>query len=186
MPKVYVDTSYPAVTGNTIYVHSGGDLQSAIDNANPGDQIVIDAGITLTGNFILRYKSGQDSNTNYIVIRSSGTLPPPGSRVSPSNVSSMARIQSSNTDPALQTDFGAHHYRLVGLEITKVTNPTPTYAQYADLSYGIIWLGGQLPGTTQYPSTTSQLPHHITTSSWTAATCTETTTLRTARPTAAS
>ncbi len=160
LPKVYVDTTYPAITGKTIAVHAGGDLQAAIDAAVPGDQIVIDAGVTITGaNFFLRKKAGQDSNPSYIVIRSSGTLPSPGTRVAQTDASQMAKIQSNSTDPVFRTEYGAHNYRLVGLEITKIASPTVN--AYSNLSYGLIWIGGPDYYTGKYPASTSDLPHHI-------------------------
>lgn len=161
LPKAYVDTTYPSSSGSVIAVHAGGDLQAALDSAQPGDQVVLDAGATFTGNFILRKKIGQDSNTNYIIIRSSGTLPAQGTRVSPSNASSMAKVQSNNTAPALQTEFGAHHYRIVGVELTKVPDPAPSAPQYTNVSYGIIFIGGPSISTGAYATTASDLPHHI-------------------------
>ena len=40
----------------TIAVPVGGDLQAAINAANCGDEIILQAGATFAGNFILRYK----------------------------------------------------------------------------------------------------------------------------------
>ena len=48
-------------------VNAGGDLQAAINNAQPGDTILLQAGATFTGNFILPNKGG----SSYITIRSS-------------------------------------------------------------------------------------------------------------------
>jgi hypothetical protein len=42
----------------TRYVPGGGNLQQALDAANPGDTILLEAGATYTGNFLLRAKQG--------------------------------------------------------------------------------------------------------------------------------
>ncbi len=57
-PQVYMDSS-PAttpVTGRSIAVGAGGNLQAAIDEAKPGDEIVLAAGAVFRGNFVLRNK----------------------------------------------------------------------------------------------------------------------------------
>ena len=69
LPRIYLDTSYPAETGATLNVAAGGDLQAALNAANPGDTVVLEAGATFTGNFVLPAKGG----SSYIVIRSSAT-----------------------------------------------------------------------------------------------------------------
>src|SRR5262249_29593048 len=57
-----LDTSYPTHQGRTIKVarNAGArDLQSILDNANPGDVIELQAGATYEGNFSLPAKSGR-------------------------------------------------------------------------------------------------------------------------------
>src|SRR5262249_7935956 len=57
LPRTYLDTTYKLPTGGaTISVGAGDDLQAAIDEANPGDVIVLEAGATFTGNFVLHNK----------------------------------------------------------------------------------------------------------------------------------
>src|ERR1041385_268489 len=51
----------------TLTVPAGGSLQSAINAAQPGDTIVLDAGAVYTGDFVLPNKSG----SSYITIQSS-------------------------------------------------------------------------------------------------------------------
>ena len=48
----------------TLTLDAGGDLQAAIDAAQPGDTILLQAGATFTGPFTLRAKNG----TAYITI----------------------------------------------------------------------------------------------------------------------
>src|SRR5262249_38665998 len=65
--------------------------------------------------FVLPAKSG----TSYVHIRSSAyaNLPAPGTRVGPSDASSMAKIVTPNLDGAIKTAAGANHYRLIGIEL---------------------------------------------------------------------
>src|SRR5215813_8317181 len=113
-PRVFLNTDYVAPTGQTIAVNAGGDLQSALDQAQPGDVVLLQAGATFKGNFVLRNKNG----AGWITIRASTSDQnlPPGTRVTPNSASSMPKIISPNSEPAAQTATGAHHYRFVGIE----------------------------------------------------------------------
>ncbi len=123
LPRVYMDTTMPVQSGQIINVSSGGNLQTAIDNAQPGDTIVLQAGAVYTGSFVLRNKS--NPNNKWIVIKSGGSLPAEGVRVTPSHAGQLAKIQSNSSEATpLQTELGANYYRLVGLEIT--TGPQAT------------------------------------------------------------
>jgi hypothetical protein len=143
-PRVWLDTTYPALTGRTISVPAGGDLQAALDAAAPGDAIVLQAGATYTGAFVLPNKSG----SGWIVVRSSAeaSLPPPGTRVTPASRAAMAAIVGVPGAPALSTAPGAHHFRFVGIEF----RPAPgTY------TYGLIRLGSH------EATSAAQQPHDI-------------------------
>jgi hypothetical protein len=93
-----------------IVVPAGGDLQAAIDSARPGDVIVLAAGATYVGNFVLPATGG----SSYITIRSNADPSrfPPGRRVTPDQAPLMPVLRSPNTSPALATAPGAHHWRL--------------------------------------------------------------------------
>src|SRR5262249_32696561 len=112
-------------TGSIITVPAGGDFQAVLNTARPGDIIELQAGATYTGNFQLPNKIG----TGWIYIRSSAhaSLPSPGTRVSPTQAGLMARIVSPNNQPALYTAPSAHHYRLIGLEITMAAGVPTNY-----------------------------------------------------------
>jgi hypothetical protein len=118
-PRVYLDTTYTAPKGRSIEVKAGGDLQAALNQAKPGDAITLEAGATFTGNFTLPNKSGS-GQSEWIVVRSSAadsSLPPPGTRITPSYSNVLPKIVSPNSEPAIKTSSGAHHYRFIGLEI---------------------------------------------------------------------
>src|SRR5262245_56318489 len=113
-PRVYLNTDYVAPTGRTIAVNVGDNLQSALDQSQPGDVILLQPGATFTGNFVLQNKTG----AGWVTVRTSTSDAklPPGTRVTPDLASSMSRIISPNSEPAIQTADGAHHFRFVGIE----------------------------------------------------------------------
>src|SRR5258706_7205009 len=83
MPRIYVDTSYVAPTGATLFVPAGGNLQAALDAARPGDVVTLEPGATFTGPFTLPVNTG----TGWIVVRSAApddSLPAAGARIDPS------------------------------------------------------------------------------------------------------
>jgi hypothetical protein len=121
-PRQRVDTEVPRVTGKTLAVGKDGDFQAALDAARPGDVIVLEAGAVYAGPFTLPAKTGP----GWIVIRSNAKgLPAPGTRVDPSHARLMPKLVARSA-PALSTAPGAHHYRLVGLEIHPGDKGLPT------------------------------------------------------------
>src|SRR5689334_7988032 len=113
LPQRYVDTQLPATTGSTIPVAAGGDLQKAIDSAQPGDVIMLAAGASFKGRFTLPNKPG----SGYIVVRTDtkdADFPAPGTRVGPGDAPKMAKLIAPNTLPAIQASAGAHHFRFIG------------------------------------------------------------------------
>jgi PKD domain-containing protein len=108
-------------------------LQAAIDAAAPGDTILLRAGETFVGPFILRAKA---SSTAWITIRSDAAdsqLPAAGVRLIPSGKpnantsrSLLPRLLGQGgalkTTPVIRTDAGAHHYVLKFLEVDGSAN----------------------------------------------------------------
>src|SRR5262245_3626991 len=109
----------PAVAG-TISVPAGGSLQQAINSAQPGDTIELQAGATYVGNFTLPVRNGD----GFITIRTAGDfgLPSAGARISPAHEPKLAKIRSANSTAAIQTAPGAHHWRLQLLEFQANAN----------------------------------------------------------------
>jgi hypothetical protein len=99
----------------TFRVPAGGDLQAVIDGAQPGDTILLEAGATFVGNFVLPAKDG----TKFITIRSSASdelLPADDVRITPAFAALLPKLRSPNNLPALATAPFAHHYRLQFIE----------------------------------------------------------------------
>jgi len=99
----------------TITVNSGGNLQTALDDADPGDEIVVEAGATFTGNFVLPVKAaGAD-----ITVRSSATLP--NRRITVADASLLPLITPGNGDPPLIGGTGVANWILDGLQFGSAT-----------------------------------------------------------------
>lgn len=159
-----IETCFPDTTGYAVLtVGPAGrdydDLQAAIDAANPGTVLVLDAGATFTGTFTLPNKTG----VGWIVIMSSrmDLLPAQGNRIRPdgetgdsaypTQQAAMPKIVTTNLSgqPCFRTQAAAHHYRLVGLEIkadTSVSN-----------NYGLIFFGD----ASAAQSALNAVPHHL-------------------------
>src|SRR5262249_39971395 len=108
------------------------------------DVITLQAGATFAGNFTLPNKSG----SGWIIIRSSAadsSLPPPGTRITPSYSSALPKIISPNNMPALKTSPAPHHYRSTGLEIG--------HRAGTRINAIVDFDGGQ--------TSLSQVPHHL-------------------------
>ena len=137
LPRTSLDTSYNLpMDGKTWTVNAGGDLQAAIDSASLGDVIVLQAGATFTGNFVLKNK-GAGSGWIYIISSALSSLPAEGDRVGPSDAVNMPRLQSTNKSNTVRTEAGAHNYRLVGIEITTTYSANDVYYNIVRLYGGV-------------------------------------------------
>jgi hypothetical protein len=129
---ITLGASRPALAATLTVCASGcaySDFQQALNASQPGDTILLRAGETFVGNFVLPAKSG--SNTTEILIRSDAldsALPADGVRLVPpgytgANVAlnRLARLKGVGgqwkTTPVLTTAPGAHNYRLQFLDI---------------------------------------------------------------------
>lgn len=125
-----MDTTYVPPSGRTLAVAAGGDFQEALDSAEPGDVITLEAGAMYRGPFTLPRKQG----SGWIVVRpskSDARLPPPGTRIDPSHAGVMPKLVAA-TDAVIQAAPGAHHFRFTGIEI----RPTPGVFLYALVDLG--------------------------------------------------
>jgi hypothetical protein len=140
LPLIYMQSSLadtPA-PGSTVLVSAGGNLQSALNAAECGQTIALQAGATFSGQFTVPALACDDAH--WIIIRTSSpdsALPPEGSRITPcyagvaslpgrpsfacpSTKNVMAKIVFAGTagEPILLAS-GANHIRFLGLEITR-------------------------------------------------------------------
>jgi hypothetical protein len=141
LPRVYIQTamSNTPAPGTTMTVNSGRALPSALTRANCGDTVQLQAGATFTGIFTFPAKSCDDGH--WIVVRSStnnANLPAEGTRLTPcyagisslpgrpafncastNNVLAKLVMAEVGSGPVVFAS-GANHYRLIGLEITRL------------------------------------------------------------------
>jgi hypothetical protein len=164
------DTPAP---GAIISVQAGSDLQSALNNAQCGDTIQLQAGATFSGKFSVPAKKCDINHWIFITTSSPlSDLPAEGQRVTPcyagvaslvgrpqyscSNpVNVMARVENPEVgDGPFQLAPGANFYRFIGLEITRPAGmATPgrliTSQQTSDhIIVDRSWLHGQVQDET--------------------------------------
>lgn len=150
LPRAIVASAVSATPSNgaTIRVPSGGDLQAAIDRAQGGDVILLQAGGRYAGNFNLPVKSSANDGA-WITIRSDVSLGAEGVRVTPGSAGSYAQILTPNAMPAVATELGAHHYRFTAVEVSA----TPGVR----MVYSLIAIGE----ITSAQATLAKVPHHF-------------------------
>jgi hypothetical protein len=132
------------VAAATVTLGPGGDLQTAIDNAAPGDTILLQAGATFTGNFVVR------GTTSGITIRSAApdsSLPSPGHRTGPVYAAYLPKLQSPNMTGALRIEPGASYITVANVEFLASSNGSSSVIElgYAD----------------SRQTTAEQAPHHL-------------------------
>ena len=138
--------STPQRNGSILRLDRNGDLQGAIDQARPGDTIVLEAGAVYKSPITLPVKPGSE----FITIQSSRLSElPEGTRVSPSQSGLFAKLQSAtNEEPIIKTKPGAHHYKFVGIEFSTTDANVKVY--------DLIRLGDDRSQTTL-----QTVPHHL-------------------------
>jgi hypothetical protein len=142
---------YSLPVGGTTYTPvDSAALTTALAAADGNDIIVLAAGTTYTGNFKLR-NWGAGTDWVYIISSDMADLPAEGERVAIADAVDMPTITSSNSNPGLHSDFGAHHYRIAGVQITRGANDRIAAVQFG---YGGDFL--------THADEDSELVHHIT------------------------
>jgi hypothetical protein len=134
------DTRYAAPSGATLTVAAGDDLQAALEKAQLGDTIVLEAGATFTGPFKLPNKT-TGNGWIYVVSSKLTSLPAAGERVGPNDAVNMPKIVSRAYNNAVTTIANSHHFRFVGIEFAPVAGGA---------LYDLVVIGSKEP-----------LPHHI-------------------------
>src|SRR5436305_2420364 len=115
----------------TVSVPAGGDLQAALNAAQPGDTILLAAGATYTGSFTLPNKTGTNTDADWITIRTDApdsALPADGQRITPDYAPVLPKLLSAGRAAAVvQTEPGAHHYRFIGIEFARTSPDAIVY-----------------------------------------------------------
>jgi len=135
------DTPSP---GSSITVKAGDDLQAALNNAQCGNTIQLQAGATFTGKY--RFPALSCDDQHWIIIRTSApdtALPAEGHRLTPcyAGVASLPGrpqyacdnpqnvlaklVVTGKVGPVIFMN-GANHYRLLGLELTRLVGAKGT------------------------------------------------------------
>ena len=153
LPRLSVDTTLPRTKGRVIEVRKGGNLQRAIYQARRGDTIRVDPNGQWPA-VLLPAKPGQ----GWVRIETMATraLPEAGQRVQHSHARFMPTIWNITTEtprPALNTELGASHYRLVGLRFKS--------RKYEKDGHNKLFMLGRGKSTMMQAKTPEQLPHHI-------------------------
>jgi hypothetical protein len=141
LPRIYVKSSVAdtPTPGHVRLVKRGDDLQGALDKAQCGDTLQLEAGATFHGPVVFPHKECDDFH--WIVVRTSApdeSLPPEGTRITPCyagvpslpgrpdfrctsvrNVMAKIEFEAKAGSGPLHFEAGANHYRIIGLEITR-------------------------------------------------------------------
>jgi len=135
LPRSAPTSAVPSAS-RVIPVAAGGDLQSALDAAQPGDELRLASGATWTGNFTIPSRPCS-AVSGWITVRTDvddSQLPATGTRITPTYASRLAKIVTNNTEAALRTTGSACGWRFLGLEIAG-TSPMSV------VNYGFVKLG---------------------------------------------
>lgn len=139
--------TFLALSTGVTHVAPGESIQAALNAAQCGAVIELDAGAIYPGNLTLPNKQCD----TYITIQSSRAAElPEGQRVTPAQASLFARIQSTvNAEPVIKTTAGAHHYKFIGIQFETASEGV--------FVYDLIRFGeGRETQTTR-----ESVPHHL-------------------------
>ena len=115
LPRVFLTTTMSSTPspGATIRVASGGSVQAALDQAQPGDRVVVACGARIAEEVHWR-KNG----TAWTTLMSDCPLPPEGTRMDSVTGKTLAWIESPTVNAALTADLGSGHLRVIGLRLS--------------------------------------------------------------------
>ena len=151
LPKIFLPSDFPALSLNHRVLLVGPDkqyrnCQSAIDVAEPGDEVVIDAKF-ICSPIHLKNKGSSDQ---YVVIRSANLaqLSPQGTRINRTDSKNLAVIETAIDDYAVYAEEWSHHFYLAGLEIR-------VNSSFSQIHRGLVSVGPW------YLTPVEQIPHSI-------------------------
>src|SRR5438552_12765606 len=118
--------------GSTIRVASGGDLQTALNNARPGDTVLLSRDGTYLGNLVLPARRGDDDRV--ITLRTEGDegFPREGERMTPAAAAHLAKLRSPDGSPTLQTSAGTTGWRIALVELQATRDEGGTIVALGD------------------------------------------------------
>jgi hypothetical protein len=148
LPQRYIDTTWNAPTGGTTWAaHTAAQFSSALTSSSSGDVIVLDAGVTYVGNFTLPAKTNPQNKWIYIETSNYSALPPPGTRVTPSDAVKMPKLVSPNATAVMKWRDGSNHVRFVGIEMYSASTYRPSgYTPGIYYAYGLTSAYSNPPG----------------------------------------
>ncbi len=127
-PQKTVDTTFAEPAGGKRWLpKTAADLTAALNSSLPGDVIVLPAGTTFSGNFVLAAKPNPLKKWIYIESSALGALAA-GARVGPADAAKMPKLVTPNAAPALSPAPGADHWRIAGVEITSSSSSFTWFA----------------------------------------------------------
>ena len=153
LPQTSIKMTMPVQSGQVRSIPAGDseDFQRALNTATCGDTIVLQAGSTYSGSFVI---PNIGSCSGWVIVESSNaSVLAAGVRVSPSSVQNMATLTSTAMRPVLQfTAVGIHNFRFIGLEVSCGTGVCDAPH---DFMGGLVEIDGGLPNTV------AQTPNNI-------------------------
>jgi len=150
----------------TIVVGNGGDLQAALNAAQCGDSVILDANATFTSPSDGLVARAQCAASPITVRTANLANLPAGSRVSASDAPNLARIVTPGPYPAITFGAGARGWKFIGIDITTWANidnqhyvstlidigryvaPAPS-----DITFDRCWIHSQEDGTDNLQTT---------------------------------
>jgi hypothetical protein len=153
LPVSVVDVSWRLPTGGTTWAaHTSAQFASALNVSQPGDVIVLDAGVIYQGNFRVPAKPNPGGKWIYIISSKLGSLPGTGARVSPSDAVNMPKIVTPNVSQALSFVSGSNHIRIVGVEMYSGSTYAPSgYTPGVFYGYYLVGDAGAFPWAQPIP-----------------------------------
>lgn len=136
LPQAQVHVSMPTVNGSTLNATCA-TMQAQINaaaalNVNLTHQVILATGAPCTGPWLLPSHTG---GTGWILIKGANyaNLPPPGTRVSPTDAALMPHVIYGDDGVANTGSFsaqtGAQRYRIMGFYMTEDVTKSPNWSQ---------------------------------------------------------
>jgi hypothetical protein len=113
---------------STIQVRSGANLQAAIDGANYGDTIILEAGAIYKGPITLPFKEGASDQYITIITSNLSGIAKENERINPQlHAKAMPKIVGPDSSAAIATAEQAHHYKFIGIEFAPAADSKYLY-----------------------------------------------------------